>query len=176
MKKYVFIMISFAICLCRDGNNRIEEEIRLLHGSTIDFVQGYEPVTNDSTSDFAKILRRKHKVVSYVDYYSCTSCMIKNFSNNADEIHEQLGKSIPYVLVIYTPNIEMAKKQLEEHNINAYIILYNTKKFEEENKLDVLACNKTFLTNSENKVLVVGEPFGDKKRWSVYKKALASFK
>ena len=89
MKKYVFIVISFAICSCRDGNNRIEEEIRMLHGSTIDFVQGYEPVTNDNTSEFAKILRRKHKVVSYVDYYSCTSCMIRNFNNNADEIHEQ---------------------------------------------------------------------------------------
>ena len=34
-----------------------------------------------------------------------------------------------------------------------------------------MARNKTFLLDKKNRILVVGEPFGNKEKWDVYKKA-----
>lgn len=44
--------------------------------------------------------------------------------------------------------------------------------FNKANKLEILARNKTFLLDGDNRVVVVGEPFGNEKLWQVYDQAI----
>ena len=52
---------------------------------------------------------------------------------------------------------------------------YDTDIFESENKLKgKLACNKTFLLNKDNEIVLVGEPFGREKITKLYQKYIGS--
>ena len=55
------------------------------------------------------------------------------------------------------------------------IMYYNSNEFGESNKLNaLLALNRTFLLNKDNKVVLVGEPFGREKLSKLYKKCIDS--
>jgi hypothetical protein len=52
---------------------------------------------------------------------------------------------------------------------------YDSKVFGEKNNLEeVLARNRTFLLNKENKIILVGEPIGREKLTQLYKKCIDS--
>ena len=56
------------------------------------------------------------------------------------------------------------------------LMFYDSEVFKTENRLDVLARNKTFLLDQDNKIVLVGEPFNNQKLLNLYVKEIQILK
>ena len=178
--KYIICGMVFVlmvqICSCnRNTNERIVNEVKEMTGRTIVFPDTYKTISCDKTVNINSLLRKKIKIVSYIDYLSCTQCEITMMAKWTEAIKE-IDSEIAYIIVVQTE----LKKELEEliyQNLFCELVMcYSTDTFMTANNLDILARNKTFLLNKENKIVLVGEPFDNEKLTQLYKKTIESLK
>lgn len=89
---------------------------------------------------------------------------------------KEIDSEVAYVIVVQTREKDVLFENFDSMRLPCPLMYYDTSVFGEANKLDVLARNKTFLLNKENKIVLVGEPFGNEKLTQLYRKTIASLK
>lgn len=89
---------------------------------------------------------------------------------------KEIDPEVAYVIVVQTQEKNVLFENIDSMHLPCPLMCYDTSVFGEANKLDVLARNKTFLLNKENKSMLVGEPFGNEKLTQLYRNTIASLK
>lgn len=176
MKKFSLFCILLIVFVCFSCNkaNRITREIKEMIGRNIVFPSGYKlHCCNDSLWEQSSLC--DIKIVTYVDNLPCTECGLRTMHDWIDDI-KTIDNDVSYILVVQTEEPKDLFGMLDSIQLEAPFLFYPTDTFRLVNSLDVLARNKTFLLNKENKIVLVGEPFGNEKLTQLYKKTIASLK
>lgn len=168
-----FVFLSF-LCSCTN-NDRVSKEIRELTGREIAFPDGYVSLSCHDSLSVDPLLEVDIKIVSYIDNLPCTSCGVKMLHAWIEEVKE-IDPEVAYVIVVQTQEKDVLFENIDSMHLLCPLMYYDTSVFGDMNELDVLARNKTFLLNKENKIVLVGEPFGNEKLTQLYRKTIASLK
>ena len=169
MKTLGWLLSLFILCSCNNGD-RLTKDVMELMGRKIAFPTGYhESLSVDS------LLTKDIKMVSYIDDFPCTSCGVKMLHAWIEEVKE-IDPEVAYVIVVQTQEKNVLFENIDSMRLPCPLMYYDTSVFDEVNELDVLARNKTFLLNKENRIVLVGEPFGNEKLTQLYRKTIASLK
>lgn len=175
MYKLLYILSSVLFVFCACNNNRVENEIRNLFGRQITFPTGYVSLSYHDSLSVDSLLTKDIKMVSYIDDLPCTSCGVRMLRSWAEEVKE-IDPEVAYVIVVQTQEKDVLFENFDSMRLSCPLMYYDTPVFGEVNKLDVLARNKTFLLNRENRIVLVGEPFNNEKLFHLYRKTIASLK
>ena len=172
---YKFILVLFITGLLQscNRNNRIYNEVKGLSNQKISFVDGYTELQCNSRIKLDSLLKNEIKVVTYIDDMPCSSCAVRALKSWQREI-KNIDKDLAYLIIVHTDDrafVDMA----DTISLDFPLMYYNSNKFGESNKLEgLLTRNKTFLLNKDNKVVLVGEPFGREKLAKLYKRCIDS--
>jgi len=177
MKIYFAAFMAFLTIMCScDNSPRLIQEVKKLNGKIVEFPK-YEILAFDSILTQDSCYNTNDiKLVSYIDNVPCTPCILNMLQNHVNEVNKELGEGFPYMIVLQTDDRQKLINTIREYNFRIPIMYYRDSRFADVNKLYVLARNKTFLLNRDNKIVVVGEPFANKQLWNVYKKAINQLK
>ena len=176
MKRCVmlFIVITFLSC---GNDDKIANEIRELHGRTIVFDKRECTRCYLSEISLDSLLSSDAKFVSYVDEFSCTVCaidMLRKWTQCFDSIHSD----VPYLVVcrVDESRIEDVYSELKNCELSCSILLLSSSNFMKRNNLDVMAYNRTFLLDRNNRIKVVGEPFNNVALRRLYRNVISKEK
>ena len=175
MKKVIFILLSILSLLSCQSEKREIKEIKEMYGREITFVKGYETLSTNDSLSIDSIMQKTIKVVSYIENFRCTDCTFKMLIDWKETI-DMLGEDVEYLIVIHAENKEELEISLKIQQIHIPIIYYQTDTFKRYNKLDVLARNRIFLLDKNNKIVSIGEPFSNDALFEVYKKNIVRLK
>lgn len=168
-----FLLIS--VLFSCNNDNRIIHEISTMIGRRITFPEDYLWIPPHQAQRAEKYLKEDIKVITFIDNLSCTDCGIKALHYWVAEM-KKIDKDVAYIVIIQTENRDELEMMADLVKQDIPFMLYLTDSFKTNNNLNVLARNKTFLLNKENKIVLVGEPFGNEKLAQLYKKNIASLK
>lgn len=168
-----FLMLFFLSC---KNDSKIEKDIKELVGREIVFPEDGQVITRGEHSTFDVLTHKKIKVVSYFDYFECTSCNI-DLIDMANSKIKELDNNVTFLGIIYNKDEKSIHKMFDTLNISAPILYYNTEIFGKKNDLkDRTTSCKTFLLDENNKIVLVGEPFNNKKLETLYRKHIAELR
>lgn len=173
MMQFWILLLALVFCSC-NNNNRLDKEVQALSGREITFPKGYSSLSYNSLP-IDSLLAKDIKMVSYIDDLPCTSCGVKMLHTWIEQV-KQIDPEVTYVIVVQTPQKDILFNSIDSMRLPCPLMYYDDSVFGEVNKLDVLARNKTFLLDKKNRIVVVGEPFGNVRLSQLYKKAIASLK
>ena len=169
--KVSVLMIIVLLCMmsCGNNNNEIIGEIKQLSGQHVVFPSGYRIYYSDS-SDIST--NKCAKIITYIDDIPCTTCEINALHTIVNEM-SKLTPNIPYLIVVHTRenNDEVLYMLDSIMYLPTPLIYYSSDTFKIANHLDVHAVNRTFMVDDNNRIIVVGEPWHNKKLKELYKKA-----
>ncbi|MBQ0142864.1 MAG: hypothetical protein KBT06_08725 [Prevotellaceae bacterium] len=172
----VCALLMCLTCSCgKNANERIVSEIKAMTGRTIVFPNGYQTISCDKTVNMKKCLQKDIKIVSYIDYLSCTQCGINMMMEWIDKINE-INPNVEYILVVNTDLKHELDSLVQQNDFYGLIMYYSTDTFITTNNLDVMACNKTFLLDKNNKIVLVGEPWDNKSLAQLYSQTIDSLR
>ena len=149
-----FLILVLILCISCNNNSKVEQEIKTMIGRQITFPAGYKEYINNENTNLNTALNADYKVVSYVSNIPCTECGINMICEWSKQIADL---KIPYIIVVNSDNQKIFDEVISTNKIGACLIYYSTDIFEENNKLNVLARNKTFMLNKTNQIVVVGD-------------------
>ena len=166
-----------AICLlllsCSNGSKHCDE-IKRLYYQEIYFPKGYVEIKCKSSFFMDSMLNNNIKIITYVDDIICTSCLANELNIWQNEI-KKIDTEVPYIIVVCSGTDNDFVAFADSLSITYPIMCYKTDVFGICNNLsDILDRNKTFLLNEDNRVILVGEPFGRKKLSKLYKRCIDS--
>lgn len=172
--KQIIIFIMITLLASCNNDNRIANEIKELSHRKILFCKGYKELPCNSNFSLEELLNKDVKIITYMDNISCTSCGSKTLKLWQKEI-KQLNKDVAYIIILHSDYDDKIFEMTENLSLDFPLMYYDTDIFESENKLKgKLACNKTFLLNKDNEIVLVGEPFGREKITKLYQKYIGS--
>ena len=167
----IFLTITVSLLTSCQGENRVIEEVKDMYGRKIAFVRPYSSIPSSRTLALDSTMSKDIKVVSYLENFSCTDCALNKLVNRI-EIINSIDKDLGYLIVIRTNDVDELTKHIENKGISHPIMCYQSDAFKVENKLDVLARNRTFLLDKNDRIVLVGEPFNNEALLNLYKKAV----
>lgn len=115
-------------------------------------------INGEDTVEF-QFQNAQYKVLVYIDSVGCTSCKLKlpqweKFMNKT----KLLGKNIPFLFFIHSPNYHLVRRVIKEEKFNHPIC------YDEKDSLNILnqflqdVNFQTFLLDKNNKVIAIGNP------------------
>lgn len=174
MKKILIICLVLTSIGCIDKE---KAQILYLIGKQIHIDESYQSLSVkngviDSLSVFYEF-KKPIKIVTYMDRSSCTQCAMQILIEWNKILQDVKSDSVGFVTIVYPTDkaeLESALNMLKLSNT----LLYDTyNNYLKDNKLsDILARNRTFLLDKNNKVVLVGEPLHKPKLWDLYKSSI----
>lgn len=161
---FFFIMLLGGVAC---SNSPATQQIKKLIGQEIRFDDNFELIHGDNDHTTKNPLDSDIKIVTYIDSASCTKCALQIlllWNRRLIEVQNDVG----FVAVIFPTKKQIIKTALNEMGIS-YPLMYDTNKnFISQNKLNVLARNRSFLLDKNNRIVIVGEPIMNDKLWQLY--------
>lgn len=132
-------------------------------------VRDEEPSLKSALHEFEKPI----KIITYMDRSSCTQCAMQILIEWNNLVKEVESDSVGFVIIIYpTDKIEL-KTALSALKLQNSLLYDTNNNFLKDNKLtNILARNRTFLLDKNNKIILVGEPLNKTKLWELYKNSI----
>lgn len=186
MMKYIYVGAAMAAsillgisCGNNDPRKEIEKIVREWCGKTIVLPQNLKPTaySSDSIYDPAKS-KKQFKILNFTDSTGCTSCKLKLliWCEYMKEIDTTLADKVDF-LFYFHPRDEHELELIlraDRFKLPVYIDREN-----EIDKLNGFPANQTyqcFLLDSNNKVLLVGNPSHQPRLWDLYKEMISGKK
>lgn len=172
-KIIIFIFVVINLLSCNNDAKYIRDIKRLTH-QRIFFPNGYVELPCNSHKRLDSLIKQDIKIVSYYGEVVCTSCCAKNLKMWQENI-KKIDKDVAFIIVAHSADNNEFMEFSDSLSLEYPLMYYKTNIFGENNNLeDVLAKNRTFLLNKDNKIVLVGEPFGRDQLSKLYKKCIDS--
>jgi len=177
-KSFAFVLfLSFCAVACQEKRYPDPvEQAKKLYGKKITFPTEYLSVVGSGTgpsidSELAKPL----KIVTYLDENSCSECALQILKHWETLSQEVSGYSVGFIPVVYPNDTTELKNALQALQIDIPLFYDKGNKYIKQNKMEkVLARNRTFLLDDNNRIIVIGEPLASEALWRVYKNTIVS--
>ena len=169
----LFVIGCLLLTSCKDittskEKERILEVVREMEGKTIHF-------SHDMLANFEidSLLSRSFKLVVYIDSAECTECnlALDEWSIKIREMN-QINNDVAFLFVINSNNPSVVNSLLSKHRFYYPVFIDSTNSFFKMNSLSKERRFQMFLLNSDNKIVLVGDPIRNDNIWMLYKKEL----
>lgn len=170
----IILVLALSCCQLNNQNDFYLSSIREWQNREISIPTHIFDVTSDS------IIHTKNydfKIITYIDSSGCYPCRLhlNEWSNFISEIENLNSDKTVLPLIIIEPRFDTSVKELLENE--NYIHPICVKQDSLLNILNTLPINtglRTFLLDSNNKILIIGNPIFNKKISTLYKDLISS--
>ncbi|MDD4032077.1 MAG: hypothetical protein PHS48_02400 [Bacteroidales bacterium] len=170
-----FLISGLILVSCNSQKKQITETLSQMMDKEIVFPNALQAkiLGRDTIVDVLK--KPGYKIVTYADSSGCTDCRL-NFYGWKLKMNEAKTWSKPVdVVFILQPKDESALISLLKFNDFSHAIFYDKNTdFIRQNQLSSDPLYQTFLINSENKIVLVGNPVSNSVLWKLYKETIES--
>ncbi len=164
------------MCSCTSNISRIEREVKEMINRRIEFTGNYIIIPSKDSVKIKNMLSDEAKIVTYIDkYQSCNECTFNALKQWCKVLNKLNTQRFSYIIVFYTEEVDEIRRIIEHENFSVPVICYKTDEFGKKNKIsDKLTKNRTFLLNQYNEIVLIGEPFNNKKLFELYNTTILS--
>lgn len=173
-----FCLLAFLLSLNSCGESRKERIVRLLRewdGKEIFFPpHSIFTIQGNDTVDF-EVSGSQYKVVTYLDSIGCTGCQLQlaHWQKFMSEVDSVSGiNHVSFLFYLHPKDIEEVGYITRRDNFTHPICLDEKDDFNRYNHLPVEKDFHTFLLNSENQVVAIGNPVNNPKVKKLYFRVL----
>lgn len=175
MKRYhLFYILVFLLLLgCNSNKQKIQEIVNHWAGKEIVFSDSLtmKIFGKDTCADL--LSAHKYKILNYIDTSGCGECQLKFYDWRGIQYQIdslQMNVSIVYIIFVkdYGP-IELSQKV---NKFNVPILYDSLGIMERKNNFSFSPQYKTFLLDSANRVVGIGNPATNSQIWELYKKKI----
>ena len=169
----VFLFLFAFACENAKEPNAIFQA-KKLYGKKIEFPASYFPIAAEGRAfSIDAELAKPLKIVTYIDKNSCSECALRILLHWSKLLEELSGDTVGFIPVVYPIDVIDLIEALNNLHIDLPLFYDIDDMFLKMNKLEkALAKNRTFLLDSDNKIIVIGEPLASAKLWQLYKDVL----
>lgn len=164
MIRYLFLSILFLetilFCSCiKEDSTKTSDIVEKWMDKEIIFPSELEFSLYGKTPVFDTIPKTKYKIVTYIDSVSCSNCTLRlsSWMKFIDNL-KTLNLNVPILFIIHPSNIRVMKATLMSENFSYPICLDVRNRFNSINNLPNDISYQTFLLDSLNHVIAIGNP------------------
>ena len=172
---FVLIIMSILCASCVDtSKSRVINLMREWQGKEFHYPTDIEFIGLDGKSVLGDSISQRFKVFSYVDSMGCVSCKLKllewrNFISIVDSLYPN---AVSFQFVFQPYKVRELQLMLKRDKLSALICIDKSGKFEALNHFPSEMAFQTFLLDSNNKVLAIGNPIHNPKVKELYLKII----
>lgn len=172
MKQIVVIVLSaFLLISCAETEkDKITRLVREMEGKEIVFPDDIVYTVYGTDTVNYVMPEREYTIVSYIDSIGCTSCKLqlhrwKEFMSEMDSLS---GNSVSFRFIFHPKDKKELNYLFKRDKFNIPVWIDDSDDFSRMNKLPELDAFHTFLLNSEDKVMAIGNPVNNLKIKELY--------
>lgn len=170
-----YFVILFLFTACDLKKQELKELVKTWRNKEIIFPDDLKMKINGRDTVDEKLFAHKYKILNYVDTTGCNECMLKFYDwkllkNQIDSL--KLDVSILYVVFANKYRPVEVSQQLNKFNIPVFYDSLGI--MGKQNKFPADPSFKTFLLDSSNRVIGIGNPVINKEIWKLYKDKIYS--
>ena len=167
-----FFIILFILAACNrdDQRTKAQKMVKEWTGKTIEIPEGINSyfMTTDS---MAPISKAPYKLFVYTDSTGCTSCKLnlsawKHFMQEADSL---LGDNLDFVFYFQPQSEKELQFLIKRDKFEHFVFMDREAKLLKLNSFPSEMEYQSFLLDSDNKVISIGNPTLNTKIWDLYK-------
>lgn len=158
---HLYLCVVFLCCSCKEyRKEKINCLIREWNGKELIFpMHSVFTIQGRDTVD-VNISNFQYKIVTYIDSTGCTSCKLqlprwKRFINEVDSL---VKGSVIFLFYFHPQNAKEIYYITQRDNFMEFISIDDADEFNRCNNIPNESTLQTFLLNSENRVLAIGNP------------------
>lgn len=171
--KLLFIFILYiSILSCQ--NQKINQVVHQWANKEIIFPEKLS-YSIEIDSIWNNLLSHEYKILVAVDSNTCTECHLKlyEWKKLIQEI-DSITNNTAFLFIIHTKDYSLLDIIKENNKFNYPIIYDYDNKIGKLNKFPRNFLFQTFLLDSNNKIILVGNPIGNKYLWDLYKQIITN--
>lgn len=175
MNNLYILIFAFCIVSCSAKKEKIKNIVQTWQTKEILFPNNLK-VKVYGKDTICSIDNKKYKILNYIDTSGCTACQLKLYEWKLlkDEV-DSLKLNTDFIFIVYLQDYrELELMQCKnKFNVPLYYDLQDS--FNKLNKLPQFQTFRTFLLDTNNRVLLIGNPINNPKLWSLYKKEISKW-
>ena len=173
MRSIFAVIIILSLIACNGEDSDAVRQARKLYGKKIEFSGNYISLSASDSISSLDALKKDYKIVTYLDSNACSQCALSILNLWQGMVAEIDNKNTGFVVVTYPGDKSQLKNALIDLKIDVPLLYDTDNKFIKSNKLDgIMAVNRTFLLDKDNRIVIVGEPLNRPNVWQLYKNML----
>lgn len=171
MNKHYPIGLIFLIsifCSC-NGNNTSADAVRQWMGKEIHIPEQMTFILQGDTIKY-NWTNSDYKIITFIDSAGCSECKMRlpMWQHIVDKLNSSLDIDVSFIMVVETDDSESIINLLKQNYFCLPIVIDTECKISGMNPLPMAPELKTFLLNSDNRVIAIGNPAFSKKIYSLY--------
>lgn len=165
---FIYILLFFS-CQSNDSHKILTEMI----GQEISFPTEMKFNIQDTIID-TKLMYSDYAIITYIDSTGCTPCKMKLslWDETISELQSCYDTDISLIMILNTPDTRDVNYILKRDNFNHIVCIDFDNIFFKKNKLPKNEDYHTFIIDSNNKIIGVGNPSTNPKILEFYKQIL----
>ncbi len=177
MKTFTYASILMATILVMEacGSHGSEQQaiVEEWIGKEIVIPQGLTFQIQDTPIDY-NFDNADFKIVTYIDSTGCTNCKMKlrEWDRLINEFKSDPDVDVEFLMVVNSGDNKEVINLLRENNFQHVVSFDSSGEYDKSNQLPTKSQFQTFLLNSENEVLALGNPVTNPKIKDLYKRII----
>lgn len=172
---FIFLLVATILTSCNKRKRAIARLVKNWQQKEILFPDNLEAKIFGRDTVCPELFTKKYKILNYIDTTGCTACQSKFHEwklrkQEADSLHLEVA-----FLFVATVEFYEELETLQQINKFAIPIFYDQEgKLMQLNHLPVERGFQTFLLDSANRVILIGNPATNEKLWKLYLKEMGA--
>ncbi|MDE6451639.1 MAG: hypothetical protein K2L23_05000, partial [Odoribacter sp.] len=166
---YILFLLLLTIS-CNSDKRKLRHLIKTWHGKEIIFTKDFETKISGRDTTF-DLDNSKYKILNYIDTNGCTACRLKLYEWKLlkDEI-DSLRLNVEFLFIAYQEDYDELEVLIQENKVKIPCIYDRNDSINKLNRFPTFLMFQTFLLDSTNHVVLIGNPTYNEKLWDLYKK------
>ena len=158
---------------CHRKQKNIEKTLSQMIGKEVIFPNTLQAKVYGKDTVYDQLNRSCFKIITYADSTGCTDCRL-NFYGWRLRMEEvkTWNQPVEFVFILQPKNDSDLYFLLRSNQFSHAVWYDYPNDFMRLNELPEGPLYQTFLVDSQNTILLVGNPIGNKKMWDLYQKAM----
>lgn len=174
MKRYyLYILIFFLLSGCNSNRQKIQEIVNHWSGREIIFTDSLSMKIfgRDTCADI--MAAHKYKILNYIDTSGCGECQLRFYDWRRIQYQiDSLQADVSIVYIVFVKDYMPIELSQKVNKFNIPILYDSLGIMERKNNFAFSPQYKTFLLDSANRVIGIGNPVTNAQIWELYKKKI----
>ncbi|MCM1093926.1 MAG: DUF1573 domain-containing protein [Lachnospiraceae bacterium] len=170
IKNIVKILIVLtAILFSCNRNYNFSDVVRQWMGKEINLPESMSFILQGDTIDYNWI-NSDYKIITFVDSIGCSECQMRlpMWQHIVDKLNSSLDVDVSFIMVVETGDAESIVNLLKQNYFCLPVVIDTDGKVSKMNQLPPAQELKTFLLDSDNRVVAIGNPAFSKSVYTLY--------